>query len=172
MLQKYSKDCPEIHWYVYTRSCIYKTIKITSSVMEWCLYVCILISNVFSYIIFLQYVFLLHSKRRFLKLLSHRFQASNDILFQRQNWICIRKKEERFFRLTLLWCSHLCLILSQTWSDMLDDKVNDKHVEKTEVFLKIGVPEKCQIFEKSLSMFFIFQKSYRLKYFSRVFLSL
>ena len=55
---------------------------------------------------------------------------------------------------------------------MLDDKVKDQYVEKTEVFLKTGVPEKCEIFEKRLSMFFIFQKSCRLKYFSRVFLSL
>ena len=55
---------------------------------------------------------------------------------------------------------------------MLDDKVNDKYVEKTEVFLKIGIPEKCEIFEKRLSMFFIFQKSYRLEYFSGFFLSL
>ena len=41
---------------------------------------------------------------------------------------------------------------------MLDDKLNDKYVEKTEVFLKIGVTEKCEIFKKRLSMFLIFQK--------------
>ena len=59
--------------------------------------------------------------------MPHRFQVSNDILFELQTESAFAKKRGDF--LDWLFSGGPAF----AWSDVLDDKVNDKYVEKTGV---------------------------------------